>query len=283
MDNLRLTLLILGLVIIAGIYLWGTLFESRWRPRNRRTVPRERTESDTENPLSQPDAFAADGDDDDDRYLDRALTDLNELVRESRSEPELAALSPQQADGPVQLDAFAEPPPVPETEHSQEHGGDNIDAAADDGEPAADDQPDLPAAYRDIIALYLVASRDTAYAGSDLRRAFERLGLRYGDMRIYHNFGTGKLQSRTPIYSVANLHEPGTFDPVAMDGFATEGIALFMRMPGPVDGRVAFELMLSAAERLKELLGGDIQDEHHRPLTIRQTERLRDRAGMSIA
>jgi cell division protein ZipA len=285
---LRLTLLILGLVVIAGIYLWGTLFEGRWRPRNRRITPRDRqqpAESDLDLPDSQPQPFAAEKDDGgDDIYLHRALTDLNELVRESRHEPEIARLGSRQTNGPVQLDAFTDTPAA--DSEQRDDAEEQYHAAHDDRETAAVVEPsemDAAAAYQDIIALYLVAPRDREYDGGDLRMAFERLGLRYGDMRIYHHFGTGKLQSRTPIYSVANLYEPGTFDPVAMDRFTTRGIALFMRTPGPVDGRVGFELMLSAAERLKELIGGEIQDEHHRPLTIRHTERLRERAGMSVA
>jgi cell division protein ZipA len=262
-DKLRLTLLIIGLVIIAGIYLWGTVMNGPRPPRNRRILPQpKRPEYGEEAAGELPEIEPQSAGEEEERFIDQALTDLNQLVRESRSRTEI--------DGPVQLDVFVD---------SSSANGSSEPEPADEPADASSD----PSQYRDVIALFVVAPEGSAFAGAGLRESFANIGVRYGDMSIFHHFGSGKLASREPIFSIASMLEPGTFDLAELDDAAVRGIVLFMRIPGPVDGRVGFELMLSTAERLKLELGGEIQDEHHRKLTLRQTERLRERASSFTA
>jgi FtsZ-interacting cell division protein ZipA len=48
-----------------------------------------------------------------------------------------------------------------------------------------------------------------------------------------------------------------------------------MRLPAPVEGRLAFELLLHGACRLAEALGGEVRDAERRPLTSQELARLR--------
>ncbi len=128
-----------------------------------------------------------------------------------------------------------------------------------------------------IIVLYVIAQRKTGFAGADVLTALEDLGLKYGNMRIFHHYGIGELKVQQPVFSIANMVEPGTFNPQRISNLTTPGLALFMRLPGPFGGRVAFELMLNNGQKMAEWLGGTLEDERHAELTPQTISRLRER------
>jgi cell division protein ZipA len=128
-----------------------------------------------------------------------------------------------------------------------------------------------------IIVLYVIAKRETGFTGMEILTVLEDLGLKHGEMNIYHHYGFGDSKLEQPIFSVANVVEPGTFNPQKMVNFSTTGLALFMRLPGPFGGRVAFELMLNSATKMAEKLEGTVEDERHIPLTQKLMTALRDR------
>ena len=61
-----------------------------------------------------------------------------------------------------------------------------------------------------------------------------------------------------PLFSMADMYEPGSFDPDNMESRTTRGLSLFMCLPTPVEDTRAFELMLNTAERLAGILGGQV-------------------------
>lgn len=126
-----------------------------------------------------------------------------------------------------------------------------------------------------IIPIYIVARRE--FEGSDIFPVLGELGLRYGEMKIFHHYGMGEIKIKKPIFSLANMMEPGTFDPDSTEEFSTPGLVLFMRLPGPFGGRVAFELMLNTGQKIAEILEGNLEDEHHRSLTQQVIQTLRER------
>ncbi len=127
-----------------------------------------------------------------------------------------------------------------------------------------------------VIVLH-VASTGEYLEGETLAPAFAEVGLVHGPMSIFHHYGVGELESDQPLFSVANMVEPGTFEPEAMARLRTPGVALFMRVPAPREPRLVFELMLNTAERLAGRLSGQLLDEHREPLTAAAVERIRQR------
>ncbi|MGH8566875.1 MAG: cell division protein ZipA C-terminal FtsZ-binding domain-containing protein, partial [Gammaproteobacteria bacterium] len=89
----------------------------------------------------------------------------------------------------------------------------------------------------------------------------------------YH--GVGRLASPDGLYCLVNMLEPGSFDLNTLASARTEGLVLIMRLPVPVEGRLAFELLLHGACRLAEDLGGEVRDAERRPLTPQELARLR--------
>nr|VFK20441.1 MAG: cell division protein ZipA [Candidatus Kentron sp. LPFa] len=127
-----------------------------------------------------------------------------------------------------------------------------------------------------FIALSIIAKSDQQFEGSDIRKQFEKVGMQLGQMRIFHHFGLADQESEQPVFSAADVLEPGAF-PDDIDKHATKGLFLFMQLPGPLDGRVAFELMLNVAQQLATSLDGELCDDTRSTLTTQSANHLRER------
>ena len=117
---------------------------------------------------------------------------------------------------------------------------------ADDTHPVDDSNvmslSGTPAEVHDpekIITLFVLAPTGVPFRGSFLMEAMSEAGLQYGDMQIFHRIEKQAGRDDT-LFSVANIVEPGTFEPNRMDGFATPGVVLILQLPGPADAIKAF-------------------------------------------
>lgn len=128
-----------------------------------------------------------------------------------------------------------------------------------------------------IVALFIHAKAGQKFAGEDIFAAMNRIGLQFGKMDIFHHYGLEQASeaNEASVFSVANLVEPGTFDAINPESFSTPGLVVFMQLPGPLDGRVAFELMLDHAQRLADILQGSLEDDRRQPLDAESIEFFR--------
>jgi len=249
MTTLRLVLLILGILLLVGIWLWG-----RSERRSRRPLPRPlrmlRRDSLLEAPLHT--------DEEEEEGVDYAgtLADLSGLMRESRDERNDAPAEEESGRQRASRRAYSRQMDLTFREEQAP-------------EAAAHAAPER------IIALYVHARGDASFAGSDIARAFLSVDMRFGDMSIFHHYGVGQLLSERPLFSAANMFEPGTFNVDAMDAFKTTGLALFMQLPTRREATLVFELMLNTAQRLAARLNGEVLDDTRQPLTSHSIEQLR--------
>lgn len=130
-----------------------------------------------------------------------------------------------------------------------------------------------------LVTLYVRAREGQQFTGTDLVKALNGVGMRYGDMAIFHHFGAGDLQCEVPVFSAANMFEPGHFNLGKIEAVRTSGLALFMQLPGPLDGPVAFELLLNTAQRLAALTGGELFSDPRTQLNPESIAHLRNRAS----
>ena len=126
----------------------------------------------------------------------------------------------------------------------------------------------------------IVAPDQTPFTGPDLQVALETFNLEYGTMRVFHYFA-GAADGRSdgpvsPVFSVANGVEPGTFEFEDLGALTTTGLCLFMQVPGPIDGTLAFDLMLDVANKLACELGGELRDGRRSTLTGQGIARMRE-------
>ena len=130
-----------------------------------------------------------------------------------------------------------------------------------------------------LVTLYVRAHEGQQFSGTTLVKALNAVGMQFGEFAIFHHFGAGELKCQTPVFSAANMFEPGTFDLRRIEAFRTAGVALFLQLPGPLDGAVAFELLLNTAQRLTELTGGELYGDPKTSLDPPSIARLRKRAA----
>ncbi|MDE2308919.1 MAG: cell division protein ZipA [Xanthomonadaceae bacterium] len=126
-----------------------------------------------------------------------------------------------------------------------------------------------------IVTLFVVAREGSFFHGPDMVVAAEKAGLEYGDMGIYHRLVDGKRELG-PIFSVANMLKPGNFDLGRLDALRTPGVSFFMTLPAPLPALDAWDAMLPTAQRLAELLDGQVLDEERNALGRQRIAHIRD-------
>ena len=131
------------------------------------------------------------------------------------------------------------------------------------------------ASFEKIVTLYVAARAGNVLRGSDIVVAAEKAGLTYGHMQIFHRLVEGHPE-RGPIFSVANIKKPGSFDMATIQELETPAIAFFLTLPAPMTALDAWEKMLPTAQRMAELLDGVVLDEQRNALGRQRIAHIRD-------
>lgn len=280
MSELRWILIGFGIVLLAGIYLWGR------RGNGARTSvddPTARVRSDP--PLHARDSFDSHdhaepepllpSEPDDSPVMHESMitavrpariveaTRQSEAVDEEREVP-AAPAAPQDAwrarveptfndsTSTEELPVHPQPTPAAPTLSS------------------SDTPPPRRIERRKILALRLSISPQRL-EGAKLLDALVAESLQHGKYSVFHRLHDDGVS----VFSVASMVEPGTFDLEKMPQTQFPGITLFAQLPGPVPGMHALNELVACARRLQQSLGGTLQDDRGVPLTVHRIERLR--------
>ena len=177
-----------------------------------------------------------------------------------------------------------------ETESSENNDYDVFAAIEEDIQEHEDERtPEVPEqdadtlkanqSSEDLLVLYITSPAHILFNGLSISKAADEVGMVYGHMNIFHHFGPGKLHSGQPLFSIANMHEPGSFDLGRMADLKTKGVVVFMYSPASIDASVVFELYLNTTQRVAELLGGDVRTSDNEILNTASIKTLRDKAA----
>src|SRR5687768_4912695 len=126
-----------------------------------------------------------------------------------------------------------------------------------------------------VVSLYLAARAGQTLHGPDLVVAAEKAGLMFGHMNIFHRL-VDNHPEQGPVFSVANLVKPGSFDMSRIQDLRTPGISFFMALPGPLAALDAWEAMLPTAQRMAELLDAVLLDEERNALGRQRIAHIRE-------
>jgi len=289
MTELRLILLIIGTVLLLGIYYWGR--------RGRKSEAEQeyvRGEEDWLEKLAQQRM---------EEHIPYVTPLLDEEGRPRRVEPVIGdlELDPEPSAQVLERAAHNLQLDEPELFEAEDADAPSEPLAAPSSVPLAardtnafflEDVPPAPAPVAAkkpqpkpiesgeemILVLNVMAHSGQRFAGLDIHRAMGQAGLHHGDMNIYHqhleNNGNGPT-----IFSVANVMEPGSFDPSSMEEFSSPGLVLFLQLPTAMESSKAFEKMLAAARLLAQQLDGELMDETRSTLTQQTIGHLRERVA----
>lgn len=123
---------------------------------------------------------------------------------------------------------------------------------------------------RKIISLRL-STAPQKIEGAKLQEVLAAELLSHGKYDIFHR----EHSDGQAIFSIASMVEPGTFDLEKMNETLYPGVTMFAQLPGPVPGMHALNELVACARRLHQSLGGVLQDDRGVPLTVHRIERIR--------
>lgn len=126
-----------------------------------------------------------------------------------------------------------------------------------------------------IVSLYVAARAGEVLRGEDIVVAAEKTGLVFGYMNVFHRLVEGHPE-RGPIFSMASIMKPGSFDMATIREMETPAIAFFLTLPAPLTALDAWEKMLPTVQRMGELLGGVVLDDSRNALGRQRIAHIRD-------
>ena len=278
MNDLRLIIFGLGLVLIAAIYLWEIF---KQRERQRRQTVRHKSGNAVANSLPP---MSSRGDPED---MTRVISDLNDfLVRAKLHEDESVAehlkIKAKQDNTSEALIFEAAERNVNEWHPAQDHDlfletGENQEA---DRKQNVDGRDRTDADDVQVIKIFIKAPDGMVFKGDAVFRAAQETGMTYGDMEIFHHFGIAGCLSDQPLFSMADMFEPGSFPLDQLSHRLTRGLVMFFCLPPVVDGQIILELMLNTAEQIATYLGAEIHGPNQERLNDQQIIYLRELVDM---
>ena len=128
----------------------------------------------------------------------------------------------------------------------------------------------------DIVVLYILPKPGQELHGAHINSSAQAMGLTFGEMNIFH-FKDGNRN----VFGLANMLEPGSFDPDTIHDLKTNGLTVFMQFSGsdPLDDLTE---MLQRSYQLAGLLDARLCNHKRKPLTEQDAENYRQWASKFI-
>lgn len=302
MSELRWILIGFGIVLLAGIYLWGrrggaavaedvalrSRPEPALQPHGFTEVRREPAfqraevpdyEEETDEPEEAADEAKSLAEDYDETAV-RPVRPSSPRVPRGESPRPVARETPPPAPNP-------EARPLPDFRRGRVEptlGNDSVTEELPVQSPNSTavvtpaptlSSSDTPAPRRSperrkILSLRL-STAPQKIEGAKLQEVLAAELMSHGRYDIFHR----EHSDGQAIFSIASMVEPGTFDLEKMNETLYPGVTLFAQLPGPVPGMHALNELVACARRLHQSLGGVLQDDRGVPLTVHRIERMR--------
>ena len=255
MSDLRLILLIIGCVIVLGVYLWEIF---RKKERKRKT--------DILNAANEiPDMSITSNTDFSDEDYNKAISDLTELSNHLQNN----STTPKQFISSMNVEADDS---AKETVILNNNNEKNQNYEIEEN----------------ILSFYITAKNNTQFNGLAIKKILTDIGMIYGNMNIFHYYNENIKNNNNeneikntvmnkPLFSVANMYEPGTFLP-EMKKLHTRGIAVFMYDIDSVDSYKIFESVFFVnVELIAKYLDGEIMTSDHKLLDATLLKSIREK------
>ncbi len=273
MDTLRIILIILGIVVIVGIYLWDKSHKNDLPGR----VPHQDPEMDSDEE-DAPSLVITTETKYNEEDLASELADLNFFMgnrtAENTQDDELfnEIRIPANTDEMDDIDEGR----LKETDRKLFEEVEEQDGIEGHENIAHQDvrQENTSEASEHIIVLHVLVDEDKKINGDDLQKVTASSGFEFGEMNIFHYRNVGLSGEAQTIFSLVNMFEPGNFEPEKMDTFTTQGVSLFAMLKNDGSDLNAFDTMLVITRQIAKQLGGEILGPDKTPLSDDAVEEI---------
>ena len=253
MDSLRLILIILGVGVIAVIYLWDRFQKSN--EIDKKFVINTDQDGESGIVITAKTEF----DDDVTSELSNLASFMGKLSKTDSVTDDEEILSnafilnnnEQRQDQNDSLDYKT----ISET------GQDHVNAGYDE------DKIDNQEPFENIVVFHIVARGNNILSGVDIQNVCEELGLTFGEMDIYHYYDNVAGEKSKPLFSLVNMYEPGKFDIKNMQRFTTRGISVFSSLPKNETAESIFKIMLDTCNKIADQLDATIWGADKQPIS----------------
>lgn len=133
---------------------------------------------------------------------------------------------------------------------------------------------DKPPRTDDLVTLYLLAKED-ALSGDVINSAAYANGLTFGKMNIFHRLD----DYGEPLYSLANMMEPGYFDAENIHNLKTRGLVMFIQLAQLKHSSEALHDMLRCGYRMADMIGARLCNNKRQALTEKDANAYRELAA----
>ncbi len=242
MDTLRVSLIIIGILIIAAIYLLG----------------RRQVDSD-EHPLKTTSSFSW-------SHLFERLKFSFPKLEQSVSEEVVANKEELSAEDLADVKTIV-------AERKQ------IISNADDVTLIVELTSDqiAPAGEQLFVPVTIIARHGRKFIGEDISSVMAACGFYLDRSGIYYLDVKDQQGFQQKLLGLANIVEPGTFSEETMSTFETPGLVLYLHLPAPIEARDAFATLIDKGRELSVKLSGELCDETRSVLTNQTISHLKEK------
>ena len=274
MDTLRVSLLIVGILIIVGIYFIG-----------RRQLDAEDRRIKLSSGIPWSKLF---------RKLSEGFSKITwpkiSIPRFSLSRFSLPRFSLSRFNLPKRERPFSDETTPTINEKLSDDDLDGIESIVADRKEIVSNADDVtliveltsdqiaPGGEQLFIPVTIVGRHGRRFTGEKIVFAMDESEFIRDETGIYYHEVVDAQGFKQKCLGLANIVEPGTFEENHLMGtFDTPGLVLYLHLPAPIEAREAFSILIEKGRKLAEVLEGDLCDETRSVLTNQTIGHLKEK------